>query len=148
MTAALEATLLADFIRRSVWAYPLLEFVHIAAFSTLFGSLLVLELRVFGAGQALALVPLMRHVVQIALVAFAFAAMSGSLLFISRAAELVVHDVFLVKMGLIAMAGVNALVFHLRGSAHRHDRVARWQAASSLVLWLLVIFCGRLIGYW
>jgi hypothetical protein len=33
-----EAWPLAEAIRRSVWAYPILEAVHIAAFATLVGS--------------------------------------------------------------------------------------------------------------
>jgi acyl-CoA reductase-like NAD-dependent aldehyde dehydrogenase len=36
------------------WAYPLLEVVHLAGIALLLGNLVLLELRVFGAGAALA----------------------------------------------------------------------------------------------
>jgi hypothetical protein len=66
---AVEAWPLAEAIRRSVWAFPLIETVHIAAFAVLVGSLVVLELRVFGAQPGLSHVALGRLVVRIALVA-------------------------------------------------------------------------------
>lgn len=143
----LEASALAEVIRSSVWAYPLLETVHIACFAVLFGSLVLLEVRVFGIGRDIALAPLMRLAVTVALVAFVGAASSGSLLFISSATEFAAHPAFQAKLVLIAVAGLNAVVFHLRGSVQRHDGVARLQAAASAALWLLVITAGRLIAY-
>ena len=68
--SALERWPLAEAIRHSVWAYPVLETLHIAAFATLVGSLLVLELRVFGAQPALSLTALGRLAVRTALMAF------------------------------------------------------------------------------
>ena len=50
-------------------------------------------------------------------------------------------------MGLVALAGVNAAVFHARGGLDRLDRVARAQTVVSLGLWLAVIICGRWIAY-
>jgi hypothetical protein len=145
--AAVEAWPLAAAIRRSAWAYPVLETVHIAAFASLVGSLLLLELRVFGAQPALPLPALGRLAARTALVAFAVAAPSGALLFASDAAHIAANPAFRTKLVLILMAGVNALVFHLRHSLRRHDAVARAQAACSLVLWFCVIAAGRAIAY-
>ena len=144
---AIEAWPLSDAIRRSVWTYPALETVHIAAFATVFGALMLLELRVFGAAPALPLPPLARLAVPVALVAFAIAATAGVLMFISNATELVANRAFQIKLGLIAMAGINAWWFHRRGSLIHHDGVAKAQSLLSLVLWLGVITCGRLIAY-
>lgn len=145
--AAIEASALAAAIRRSVWAYPLLETAHIASFGSLIGSLLLLELRVFGLARAIEMLPLAKLAVRTSLVAFACAAGSGLLLFASNATEFAGHPAFQVKLVLITIAGANALVFHLRDSVRRHDGVARLQAAASLVLWLLVLSAGRLIAY-
>lgn len=147
MLVALEASLLAEGIRRSVWAYPLLEIVHIASFGVLIGSLLLFELRVFGAARSLAAPALARLAVPTALIAFACAAASGALLFVSDAGEFAAHPAFQVKLVLILIAGLNALVFHLRDGVLRHDGVARAQAAASLLLWLSVLAAGRLIAY-
>lgn len=145
--ALIEAWPLAGLVRRSVWAYPVLESVHIAAFATLVGSLLLLELRVFGVQPALPLPAFAWLAVRTALVAFALAAASGSLLFISAATELAANPAFRLKLVLILMAGVNALVFHARDSLRRQDQMARWQAGASLLIWLAVIAAGRMIAY-
>ncbi|HSQ09622.1 MAG TPA: hypothetical protein VLN25_03250 [Burkholderiaceae bacterium] len=143
----LEGWPLAEAIRHSVWAYPALETLHIAALATLVGSLLVLELRVFGAQPALSLTALGRLAVRTALTGFTLAVLSGSLLFLSAATEIAANPAFRVKLVLILMAGGNALVFHARDSLRRHDTVARLQAGLSLTLWFGVIAAGRLIAY-
>ena len=144
---AIEAWPLSEAIRRSVWAYPALETIHIAAFAAVFGSLLVLELRVFGTAPAVPLSPLARLTVPVALAAFAIAATAGLLMFMSSAREFVGNPAFQTKLGLIVAAGINAWWFHRRGSLTRHDGVAKTQALFSLLLWLGVIACGRLIAY-
>jgi hypothetical protein len=147
LLSAVEASALAEWIRRSTWAYPGLEIVHIASFATLIGSLVVLELRVFGLARAIDPAALARLALPVTLLAFAGAACSGALLFVSNAAEFAGHPAFQAKLALIAAAGVNALVFHLRRGIERHDRVARVQAALSLLVWLAIISAGRLIAY-
>ena len=138
---------MAEAIRHSVWAYPALETLHIAALATLVGSLLLLELRVFGAQPAISMTALGRLAVRTALAGFVVALLSGSLLFLSAATEIAANPAFRVKLVLILMAGGNALVFHARDSLRRHDGVARLQAGLSLVLWFCVIAAGRLIAY-
>jgi hypothetical protein len=147
MLEAIEATALADTIRRSVWAYPLLETVHIASFGVLIGSLLVFELRLFGLGRELSALALARLALGTSLVAFGGAAISGLLLFISGATEFADHPAFRVKLVLILIAGLNAIVFHARGGVRRQDATARLQSAASLALWLSVLTAGRLIAY-
>lgn len=144
---ALDNLPLAVAIRESAWAFPLLEIVHIAAFATVFGSVILVELRVFGLRRALPLPDLGRLGMQVALAAFALAAASGSLLFLSDAAGYVANRAFTVKLGLIALAGINMVVFHARGSLARPDALAKAQCVLSLALWLGVISAGRLIGY-
>ena len=147
MLAALEATVLAEAIRRSVWAYPLLETVHIASIGALVGSVLLLELRVFGLGREIGVVPLARLVLRTALAGFACAVASGSLLFVSAATEVAANPAFQAKLVLILIAGLNAVVFHARGGLRGRDTLARLQAAASLLLWLSVLAAGRLIAY-
>jgi len=92
-------------------------------------------------------VPLARLALGTALVAFACAATSGLLLFVSGASEFAAHPAFRVKLVLILIAGLNAIVFHARGGVRHQDRVARLQAVASLALWLSVLTAGRLIAY-
>ena len=147
MLEAIESLSLAAAIRGSVWAYPALEIVHIAGIAALVGSLLTLELRVLGAHADIALAPLARLSIRVALAGFVAAALAGVPMFISAASEFGRHPAFLTKMALIAIAGANAAAFHLRDSLHMRDATAKIQAVLSLALWLAVICAGRLIAY-
>ena len=108
---------------------------------------MVLELRVFGAAPAVPLSPLARLSVPIALVSFSVAAAAGLLMLISSANEIVTNRAFQIKIGLIAAAGGNAWWFHRRGSLLLHDWIAKAQSLLSILLWIGVIACGRLIAY-
>ncbi len=144
---ALAQLPLAVAIRESAWAFPLLEIVHLAAIATLVGSVLTVEARLFGLRRAVPLEELGRLGAVIAIVGFALAVASGSLLFVSDAAGYIANRAFVVKLGLIMAAGVNMLAFHARSSLRRADAVAKAQALLSLGLWLGVIAAGRLIAY-
>ena len=80
-------------------------------------------------------------------IGFGLAAASGLLMFASQAAELMANRAFVIKMGLLALAGANAGLFHARDGLTRLDALARLQTELSLGLWLGGIICGRWIGY-
>jgi len=134
-------------LRESVWAYPAFEIAHLAGVAALLGSLLLVELRVFGVGGALAPRALARLALPVALGGFALAAVTGLAMFASQPLELLPNAAFQAKMLLVFLAGANAAAFHLRGSLERGDTLAKGQAAASLALWLAVLACGRLIAY-
>ena len=79
-------------------------------------------------------------------IGFGLAAASGLLMF-ARAIELMANRAFVIKMGLLALAGANAGLFHARDGLTRLDALARLQTELSLGLWLGVIICGGWIGY-
>jgi hypothetical protein len=128
-------------------AYPALEVVHIVGIGLLVGNLVLLELRVWGWGEQLPVQPLARLALGLAVVGFALAGASGLLMFAAQAGELLANRAFVIKMGLLMLAGTNAAWFHGRGSLVRMDRTARLLALASTVIWLAVIVCGRSIAY-
>jgi hypothetical protein len=128
-------------------AYPALEVLHILGIALLLGSLVLLELRVWGAAPALPVPALARLALAVTLCGFAAVLMSGLLMFGSQPLELIGNRYFLIKMGLILAAGLNAAWFHSRGSLQRLDRIARVQTALSVLIWVAVIGCGRWIAY-
>lgn len=129
------------------WAYPMLEVVHLVGVSLLLGNLLLLELRVLGLGATLPVQPLARLSLSLASAGFALAAVSGLVMFGTMPGELLANRVFTVKMLLIFAAGCNAAWFHGRDSLRRLDAVARGLMVVSALIWLLVLTCGRWIGY-
>ncbi|NML15690.1 hypothetical protein [Azohydromonas caseinilytica] len=129
------------------WAYPALEAAHITGIALLVGSLVVFELRAWGLGRELAAPVLARLALRVSLAGFALVATSGLLMFGSQPGELFANRYFMAKLALLLAAGLNAVLFHVRGGVARLDGVARAQTALSLGLWLAVIICGRWIAY-
>ena len=129
------------------WVYPMLEVVHIVGIGLLLGSLVVFELRVWGLGRAIELHALARLALPISVAGFAIAMSSGTIMLISQIDEMIGNRAFVLKMVLVAAAGLNAIGFHLRGGLAIDDRLARFQTALSLGLWIAVVFCGRWIAY-
>ena len=95
-------------------AYPALEAAHIVGIALLFGNLVLFELRVWGLGAVLAVVPLARLSLGLSITGFVLAALSGLTMFATQAGELLANRAFVVKMGLLLLLGANAVWFHLR----------------------------------
>jgi hypothetical protein len=149
----LAATPAAQAMRAGAWLYPAVEIVHIAAFAVLVGAVAMFDLRVLGLGRTLPLRPLACHLLPWSVAGMVFAAASGLLLFCAQAPQLAASRVFFLKLALVGAAALNAWGFH----AGPWRNVDRWQdgapvrarlhAALSLLLWLAVIACGRLVAY-
>ncbi len=128
-------------------AYPALEVVHIVGIALLLGSLVGLELRVWGRSPELPIRPLARHALAITLTGFGLVLLSGLLMFAAQPGDLLANRFFLIKLGLIQLAGLNAAWFHARDGLARCDTLARAQTVLSTGLWLGAIICGRWIAY-
>ena len=113
----------------------------------LVGSLVVLELRVWGFAAELPVKPLARLSLSVTLCGFGVVVASGLLMFAANPAELLANRAFLIKMGLVQVAGLNAAWFHGRDSLVRCDALARVQTVLSMGIWLAAIICGRWIAY-
>jgi uncharacterized membrane protein len=134
-------------LRTHPFAYPALEAIHIVGIALLLGNLVLLELRVWGLGKALPARELAKLSLSLAVVGFCIAALTGLLMFATQAGELLANRAFVVKMGLLMLAGSNAAWFHARDSLSKLDGLARLQTLLSTLIWLAVIFCGRWIAY-
>ncbi|MGA3158743.1 MAG: DUF6644 family protein [Steroidobacteraceae bacterium] len=143
-------------IHRGEWLFPIIEIVHVCALSLVVGSILMMDLRLLGlASRHNAVSRLSSEMLPWTWTAFALAALSGSLLFMSRAEVYWFNVQFRCKFALIVLAGINMLVFHLG----IYRRVAGWdnqlpppkaaRAAGglSILLWIGVVFFGRWIGF-
>lgn len=136
-----------NWIATHPWAYPALETLHLMGVALLVGNLVLFEMRVWGLQAELPVRPLARLSLGLALAGFALAATSGAVMLASQWAELQANRALWLKAVLVIAAGANAAAFHLRGGLDKLDRVARWQTALSMGLWLLVVACGRFIAY-
>lgn len=152
---ALEASGAGRFMRESLWAFPIAETIHIMAFTVVVGSIVVLDLRLLGLSRRVPVARLSSHIVPWTLGAFMIAVASGLSMFTAHSADYLTNPVFMLKMGLVLAAGVNAAMLHVgamqAGAAWDVDAGTPWRvklaAALSILLWLGVIACGRLLAY-
>ena len=151
----LESSAVAVAMRQWLWLYPAVEILHIAGIVALVGGAVMFDLRLLGLSRALPVAALAAHLLPWARVGLGLVALSGALMFTAHATEWAENSAFRVKLLLIVAAGLNAWAFHrwpFRGVA-RWDRGlptpprARVAAVLSIVLWLSVITCGRLLAY-
>ena len=129
------------------WAYPALEVLHIVGIALLLGSLVLVELRVWGLAPELQMHALARLGLLVSVAGFGLIALSGLGMFAAHPGEMLANRSFVIKMGLVMFAGLNAALFHARGGLLKTDRTARVQTVLSMGLWLSAIICGRWIAY-
>jgi len=151
----IEASALGQAMRQWLWLYPAVEIVHIVGIAILVGSIAVLDLRLLGVSRSLSVRRLAAHVLPWTVASFALIVPSGLAMFVAHASDMLSNPVFALKLSLIGFAGVNAAVFHagVYRAAAKWDfdvpppPAARAAAAISLLVWISVIACGRLLAY-
>jgi len=149
----LEQSSLAESIRQSSWLYPFLEIIHITGIVLLVGPAFMFDLRLLGFSKHLSVSGLKRHLLTWSMRGLFLVLPSGILLFMTNALVLGYDPVFWLKMTLLLIAAFNALIFHrvIFRSLHDDDTVqppaAKLVAAFSIVLWIAIIACGRLLAY-
>ena len=153
---ALEASPVGDFIASSSWAFPTVECIHVIAIVTVVGTVMIMDLRLLGlTSKACAVTEMSTDTLPWTWGAFVLAAISGLLLFVSKAHIYTIDPWFLWKMGLIVVAGVNMAIFHVFTWKSVHDwdsgcdvpMAGKIAGGLSLFFWVLVVFCARLIGF-
>jgi hypothetical protein len=156
LVAFLEDSGIAEAIRENDTLFPLIESVHVIAICLVVGSILALDLRLLGLASVHRPVGrLANAILPVTWGAFAIAATSGFLLFISNATKYLANGYFDAKIILICAAGLNMIIFHAIGardmpqweSEVRPPLSARIAGGLSILLWIAVVACGRWIGF-
>jgi hypothetical protein len=150
---ALQESALGHVMRSSPALYPAVEILHILGFVVLVGSILALDLRLLGLGNAIPIQSMAHLLLPLSRLGFLLAISMGLLLFSADAAHVVRNPAFQAKLLLIATALVNIVIAHAGPWRHvAHWRIdapsgAKITAFVSLLLWLSAICAGRLIAY-
>jgi hypothetical protein len=153
---AIQNSPLGIYIAESAWAFPTLETIHVFALVTVFGTIAIMDMRMIGlASVGRPLTAVSRDTLRFTWSAFILAAITGSLIFTSKASYYMVNPWFLSKLALMGFAGLNMVLFHSTvWKRVREFDVAkaipsrvRLAGVISLTVWLLVIICGRMIGF-
>jgi uncharacterized membrane protein len=153
---SLEDTGLASGIRNSLYYFPFLESIHVIGLSLVFGTIVIVDLRLLGvASTRRPFERVSNDLLKWTWAAFAIVAVTGALMFMTNARVYTGNTAFRIKLILLALAGLNMMMFELTAGRTiprwDHDRTApaigRIAAALSILLWIAVIFAGRVVGF-
>lgn len=156
LLSRLENTPLATQIAGSDWAFPIIESVHVISLALVLGTVCIVDLRLLGwASAQRPYGDVARETLPYTWFAFGAAAVSGTLMFITKAAEYYENTAFRAKAILLLLAGLNMLTFQLATArdAAEWDRTrsipwpGRLAAALSLLFWISIVFFGRRVGF-
>jgi hypothetical protein len=152
----LEGTAPAVWARESPYGFQVLVAIHLLGLIFSVGTLLWLDLRLFGIAMLRARVSgLYRSLAPWFLGGFVAMFVSGLVLFAGFATAAYGNLFFRIKLATLVLAGVNAVLFHFTiGRAmpawddwHRPPLPVRFAGLSSVVLWTIVILAGRMMSY-
>jgi hypothetical protein len=146
----------AEWMRQSLKAMPFVEATHVLAIAVVFGTILIVDLRLLGVPNTRrSFRAVSNEMLRMTWGAFAVAVVTGALLFAPNAITYFGNTAFRIKMLALLLAGANMLVFQfitVRTVADwdqdkRAPTAARAAAMLSILLWISVIFLGRWIGF-
>ncbi len=152
----LEQYPIAVAIAEGRYAFPVIEGIHLIGLALAVGLIILIDLRLIGIFlPAVPIKILHRQLQPYVFAGFGIIIAAGLLLFVSEASTLIVSPPWPFKAFFFVLACANALYFEFviarrsnalpeRGAA---PAAVRYAGLASLLLWSLVIVCGRLIPY-
>jgi hypothetical protein len=138
------------------WLWPLFETLHFIGLALLIGVVGTLDLRILGVGKGLPIGPLQQFALPWGMVGFVINLVTGIGFYAGSPDQYTGNVAFWAKMLFIALAGVNLMLFYSTGLSSKVERLesdqdaptaAKVVAATSLFLWLGVIFWGRMLPF-
>jgi hypothetical protein len=142
-------------IDSSMWIWPILEDLHFIGLILLFGSIGVVNLRILGFLKQLPVAAVHRFIPW-GIAGFAINIVTGLLFYLGMPGFYNMNFVFQLKMITIMVAGGLLLLFYCTstfrslehlGPGEEAPPLAKVIAASSIVLWIVVIVLGRYIPF-
>jgi hypothetical protein len=143
-------------LRESTFGFPILITVHLISLCMFAGLVIMMDLRLAGFGnKSTPISQIQKRLFPWQMVGLVVSSISGFVLVYSQPLRYYGKVLFWVKLGLMALAGLNAMIFHLT----TYRSVADWDTERrlplrvrvagglSLLLWAGVIVFGRLTAY-
>ena len=154
--AAIESSGIATWMRTSLKAMPIVESTHVLTAALVFGTILIVDLRLLGfPNTRRSFQRIEDEVLKITWVAFSISVVTGLLMFAPNATTYFRNLAFGLKMLALLGAGVNMAIFEhvTKRSVAAWDKdqptpqAARVAGALSIVIWTCVIFFARWVGF-
>ncbi len=142
-------------LRESVYMWGIVDGIHVLGLSIFLGMLLFWELKLFNSGvRGASVAETWARLAPWILAGFVIMLVTGVLLFVSEPVRFYGNVFFRIKMVALVIVGANALGFHFSIGRRLVDwderplpASAHWVGVVSITLWVLIVFCGRLIAY-
>jgi hypothetical protein len=147
-----EATGLGKMIRNSQYAFPIVEFFHLAALAIIGGAILVVDLRLLGLGlKKTSVAQLAKDAQPWVTGSLIVMLISGAALYSSEATKCYQSPAFWIKMISLALAMMFTYTVRRKTAAADEQGVSpiagKSVAVVSLALWFTVAWGGRWIGF-
>jgi hypothetical protein len=156
--AWLQGSAIGHAMRESgVWMYGVVNLVHILGVASLFGAVLVLDLRLLGLWRSVTLAAISKPTVPVAAAGFVIAVISGVGLLATKATEYIDNPFLYIKFPAIGLGILNVIALsslpawrqhRIRELSSREQSKLAVFGGISLFCWLTAISAGRMIGYW
>ena len=146
------ARTVGSFVTDTPWMWPTCETLHFVGLSLLCGVVFLVDLRVLGVMKGVSFASLHRLLPWAAL-GFGVNIGTGMLFFVGIPGQYIHNPAFYWKIGLAMLAGANALYFTLfdepwsLGPGQDAPLTAKFAAASAMVLWIAVMYCGSMLPF-
>lgn len=147
------ARVIGDAMVNWTWTWAASETVHFVGLSLLFGIVLLVDLRMLGFMKGIPY-SVLHRLLPWGIMGFGLNVVTGILFFIGGPPTFyVTNPTFYWKIVLIMVGGVNALYFTVfdqpwsLGAGDAPPLAAKVAAASGIVLWTAVIFCGQMLPF-
>ncbi len=141
-----------SFVTDTPWMWPTCETLHFVGLSLLCGVVFLVDLRVLGVMRGVSFASLHRLLPWAAL-GFGLNVVTGMLFFVGIPGQYIHNPSFYWKIGLVMLAGANALYFTILdepwslGPGEDAPLTAKIAAASAMVLWVGVMYCGSMLPF-
>jgi len=139
-------TWLGTSVRDTVWAFPVIETFHLLALAVILGTVLIVNLRVFGLGARFGgISPMARELEPWLVTSLAVGLVSGVLLFVSEPMKCYESVSFPIKIGLIAVV----IPWHFLNQRKwaKAEESSKLAAGVTLALWTGIGLLGKGIPY-
>ena len=151
-TVWLTTAAVRSFVNDTDWVWPACEAIHFIGLGLSFGVVLLLNLRMLGMMKAVAFADLHRTLPW-GMLGFGVNLVTGMMFFIAVPEQYTTNPSFQWKILLLVLLGVNLIYMTSRhrvwavGAGDEAPRAAKVVAASTIVLWIGVVYFGRMLPY-
>ncbi|PYS34561.1 MAG: hypothetical protein DMG14_29145 [Acidobacteria bacterium] len=141
------------FVENHSWVWPTAETLHFIGLSMLFGVVLTVDLRMLGIGKNLLSFAALYQLLPLGMLGFTVNLATGMVFFVATPQQYT-GFLFFLKMMLVVVGAVNVLYFMLLeepwtvGEGHDASITTKLVAASAIIIWIAVLFCGHMLPFY